>query len=257
VESAVTHPSIRELRVLASIDAALALSHHVERSYLLRAMREAHQEAYGQLRALERLGVLPPSDGDLGTAEAMTIERLAALERTWAASHAGLREGTHGVAHAAFSALAERGFQRAHVLDDHLGRRSHAMEARVCMRCLLDRSGRSAALERRAPHTYVCAACHDEVVAEHPALRHHDHLVIEKALARSSRQSARDLVHTVLAGQAPRAQPVLAPAAVTARAASTPVVVPSRLSIHAYDATDQERRYFAVLFDPRRMRDHW
>src|SRR6185295_11261502 len=41
---------------------------------------------------------------------------------------------------------------------------------RACMRCHLDRPGTVGALERTAPHpyTYLCAACHDEVLAEFP-----------------------------------------------------------------------------------------
>src|SRR4029453_8028878 len=43
-------------------------------------------------------------------------------------------------------------------------------EPRACMRCHLDRPGTSRALERTDPHPYmyVCAACHDEALAEFP-----------------------------------------------------------------------------------------
>ncbi|HEV7921184.1 MAG TPA: hypothetical protein VGR02_10395, partial [Thermoanaerobaculia bacterium] len=43
-------------------------------------------------------------------------------------------------------------------------------EDRVCFRCLLDRPGGLPPLERTDPHpyTYLCAACHQEVLADFP-----------------------------------------------------------------------------------------
>jgi hypothetical protein len=137
------------------------------------------------------------------------------------------------------------------------------------MRCLLDRPGERGALARRDPHTYVCRACHDETVAALPPdlagvfarwpVAQREARVIARALSHSSKQKARDQVHAVLAGQAPRVrkrgtEPVELPAAPPLPAAADPgAQVPS-----SEDAmSPSERAYDRELFDYRSARRHW
>jgi hypothetical protein len=80
-----------------------------------------------------------------------------------------------------------RALVHAHLLTAHLAKRTGdtadedplpaplgeyfaGAEPCACMRCHLDRPGVAGALERTEPHpyTYICAACHDEVLGEFP-----------------------------------------------------------------------------------------
>ena len=144
-------------------------------------------------------------------------------------------------------------------------------EDRVCMRCLLDRPGTRSSLERDRPRTYVCAACHDEVLAEFPPdlqgnlmtipVEQRENRVIEKALGRPQKVKAIKEVHSVLAGLPPEV-PATAkekrgespPAPVRHPTASPPA---SDISIERANAQPDELAYTDLLFDFRSVRRSW
>ena len=144
-------------------------------------------------------------------------------------------------------------------------------EDRVCMRCLLDRAGEEPALERERPRTYICSACHDEVLAlfppdlratldAEPEERRHNR-VIEKALGRPSKTKAIKEVHAVLAGLTPEVPPLAAAKrgeSLTARVRhATAAQPPSDIAIGRDGADADELAYTDLLFDFRSVRKSW
>jgi hypothetical protein len=149
-------------------------------------------------------------------------------------------------------------------------------EDRVCMRCLLDRPGAKAALEKQEPYTYVCAACHADAEAEFPVdLQRqmprwpeqdlHDR-VIHKALSRPMKMRAVKEVHTLLAGLPPeppakvpvthKAEPAPHPASDIARGPDDAQPA-SELSVPGDGASVEETSFTELLFDYRSVRNHW
>jgi hypothetical protein len=144
-------------------------------------------------------------------------------------------------------------------------------EARVCFRCLFDRPGRRPALERRDPHpyTYVCAACHEEVLADLPPdlldsagcwpERERQNIVIEHALGRVSKLKAEAKVLNELSGLAPDLPPPPMPRknavdmAPVRRAKARPATTVMTLE----DMTAEERSYTRRLFDPPSVQESW
>jgi hypothetical protein len=144
-------------------------------------------------------------------------------------------------------------------------------EARVCFRCLFDRPGREPALERRDPHpyTYVCAACHEEVLADLPAdlldsagrwpERERENIVIERALGRVSKLKAEAKVQNELSGLAPDLPPPPLPRknaidmAPVRRAKQRPATTVLTLE----DTAAEERSYTKRLFDPASVQESW
>jgi hypothetical protein len=145
-------------------------------------------------------------------------------------------------------------------------------EDRVCMRCLFDRAGDHAALEKADPHTYLCAACHDETIVEFPpdlreqnptwSVEAHRDRVLQKALGRLLKLTAIKEVQSTLAGL--RAQ---VPVPATANAGETPVVRRARhehvatprsdILLDRNDAAPNEQAYTDLLFDFRSVRSNW
>jgi hypothetical protein len=145
-------------------------------------------------------------------------------------------------------------------------------EDRVCMRCLFDRPGKRAALQKDNPHTYVCSACHDEVALAFPpdlqlqmprwSAQERRDRVLHKALSRPQKLRAIHEVHRVLAGMEPM---IPVPAAekkeesrpvplARARRASQP---PADLLLSREDAAPDELAYTDQLFDFRSVRRSW
>jgi hypothetical protein len=263
----------RELAIIGSIDGALARESNPELVVLLDAIKEGHQAAYSQVAALARIEHRPM---DRPWPIASTVMQLEG----WIARSVGagfhldvLRNLEHQFERAYFEARDESRGTRRDVLD-HLARRAsqrmHVLAKRgprTCMRCLLDRRGPKPALDREHPHIYICAACHGEVRASFspdlaaqldswPA-RLRDARIIERALGRSSKQRARDEVHTVLAGQAPIVHTEQPSRAETPIERSRPVEgLATKLVIPPTDDAD-EAAYTARLFDYRSIRARW
>ena len=155
-----------------------------------------------------------------------------------------------------------------------LGAYFASADDRVCMRCLFDRPGERPALERTdpRPYQYVCAACHDEVLANFPpdlleqAMRWPDEVrrdrVVERALGRPETLRATQGVVALLSGlepeepevrrsgvkQVPRARVTIAPPATR----EAPVV-----DLPRHNASASELAYTDLLFDFASVRRNW
>jgi hypothetical protein len=145
-------------------------------------------------------------------------------------------------------------------------------EDRVCMRCLLDRPGVLPPLEKDDPYTYVCAACHDDAVADVPpdlqvqiprwSEEARRDRAIHRALGRPEKLRAIKEVHAVLAGLEPE---IPLPASMK-REESPPVdrarrllsdLVPSDITLDRAGASDDELAYTDLLFDFRSVARNW
>ena len=213
-------------------------------------------------------------------------ERLLARYRE---AHAALR----GFQRRAMDRPLARSSKRWHLLTAHVAKREggdagrreaarlpHPLSAyfagataRVCDRCLFDRPGTRPALAKNLPEQYLCAACHDEVLAGIPPdLRAQmdrwpadvqKNRLLFFANERPEQLRAEFEVHAYLSGLPPE---VPTPAAQR----------PSDKLVESHDdakrpvergggvmdtapnaATAGERAYTDVLFDPRSVRRSW
>jgi hypothetical protein len=264
----------RELAMIASIDGALVKETNPELVVLLRTLKEGHQDAHGQLTALARLEHRPTAkpwplasmvmqlEGWLARSwgAQLTLDVLRNLEHKFETAYIEARDLSDGKRFEVLDRLAKRASARLYVLANR--------SKRTCMRCLLDRPGTETPLLREYPHIYVCSACHGEVRSSFPPdirsqldawPRHvRDARIIERALGRSSKQRAKDEVHTVLAGQLPIVGPKgVKPAKREEQRTGGPVE--GRESNLVVTATDSEHEaaYTEWLFDYRSIRARW
>jgi hypothetical protein len=143
-------------------------------------------------------------------------------------------------------------------------------EAKVCFRCHFDRPGARPPLERTDPHpyTYICAGCHDDVIAEvRPDLaaqmsrwtpRAQEARAIQHALGRPSRLMASHTVARQLSGLA-ETPPVLGAAKTlsAALAGPTPDSAARRGVTRVNGTGADEAAYLAILFDRERVGKNW
>jgi hypothetical protein len=138
--------------------------------------------------------------------------------------------------------------------------------------CHLDRPGRTGALERTDPHpyTYVCSACHDEVLGEFSAdiatqierwpKEMQEAKVIQRALGRVSKLNAIGRALRPLAGLEPELPTPAAERAVivppmTPTPGPAPGERPGLLSVDAPNGAEGE--YVAKLFSVGAVWRHW
>jgi hypothetical protein len=197
--------------------------------------------------------------------------------------------GADGLVRRALRKTLGRALVRIHLLTAHLAKRTGSDadagllpapldkyfvgdEARACMRCHLDRPGDAGALERRDPHpyTYICAACHDEVLGEFaPDLAAQieqcprtvrSAKVIQHALGHVSKLNAIGRVLHPLAGlevEMPiptSARAVIAPA-LTPTPGPAPGERPGALAVDVGDGLEGE--YVKALFSAREVWRTW
>jgi hypothetical protein len=145
-------------------------------------------------------------------------------------------------------------------------------EDRVCYRCLFDRPGEPLPLERTDPHpyTYLCAACHQEVLASFPpdlldAVRRwaddeRDAHVLERALSRPSKLEAEMLVLAKMTGITPDMPSPPLPYK-TAEDASPKRRAPAqprpRVELGGIAESPLEQEYTDALFDYESVRANW
>ncbi|MBW3655291.1 MAG: hypothetical protein KY444_04240 [Gemmatimonadetes bacterium] len=289
-----------EFATLAALDSLIA--HEGDPAYvvLFRSAKVEKQANVAQVSTLLRgVGLVPPTGG--GPAEALatihtlllqkvsTPALLNALRRAEEPLVAGYREAAgalDGLAAPALRRAGGRALKLFTLLTAHVARHGDreaeaalplalseyfaTSEARVCVRCLVDRPGGRPPIARRAPCTYLCGACHHEVREDLPpdlrvqAERWPDEVredrVVERALGRPQKLKAIGEVHAVLCGlppevilpPAPWKDP--APAPDTAPAPGEPLPV---LDTAPGAATPSERAYSDLLFDFRGLREHW
>ena len=145
-------------------------------------------------------------------------------------------------------------------------------EACACMRCHLDRPGTSSALERTDPHpyTYLCAACHDEVLAEFPPdlaiqidrwpREVREASVLQHGIGRVSRLNALGRVLHPLAGlepelPTPAAERAVIVPAMTPTATPTPAERRGVLTIETREGPEAD--YIDRLFSANQVWDNW
>ncbi|HTM01903.1 MAG TPA: hypothetical protein VL173_00245 [Vicinamibacterales bacterium] len=255
----------REIAGIAAIDAALAHESAADYVVMFQGAKNGKQANVEQLTTLLRMqGGIPDERGGIRKVLTMTqaavssrVSTIATLRAMQLAEAALVKLYSAALDEA--SDLAERAFRKAlgramvhaHLLTAHIAKRSGTeadakvlpaplldyfagADARACMRCHLDRPGRAGALERRNPHpyTYICAACHDEVLGEFPtdlasqmdrwpsAVR--EAKVLQHAIGRVSKLNAIGRVLYPLAGLPPE---VPVPAA--ERAVIVPAMTPT------------------------------
>lgn len=154
-----------------------------------------------------------------------------------------------------------------------LGEYFASEHARVCMRCLVDRPGRSGAIFRGDPHplTYICAACVDEVRASFPPeladqIEHaredvREARIVQKALSKPSRTKATKQVLFPLSGLEAIVSVPPATKAVDLPEAwpvPGPTDEPSASVELGGDAdASREAVYVRELFDYRSVRRYW
>jgi hypothetical protein len=140
------------------------------------------------------------------------------------------------------------------------------------MRCHLDRPGASAALERadRHPYTYLCAACHDEVLAEFPPdlamqmdrwpREAREASALQHAMGRVSRLNAIGRVLHPLSGLEPELPAPAAERAVIVPA-MTPTPGPAPIERHGVLTIEKpegpEGDYIDRLFSADRIWSNW
>jgi hypothetical protein len=231
-----------EIASIGAIDTAIWAEKDPGYITLLRDAKSEKQAAVEQLSTLLRMRAQNPPEGAVLRETMKEVQALVtgvSRSRAFAAFRAAesrLVERYREI-HAAqrerlerevLSSVLERAIKRWHILTAHLAVLDDATvaaelprplseyfsssEARVCMRCLFDRPGTREPLRRTKPEpeTFVCAACHDEVVAAIPpdlriafdrhSIEARQALVIEKALGRPQRVVASRTVIAALSG---------------------------------------------------------
>ena len=189
----------REVTAIAAIDTAIAHETAPDYVVMFQDAKNGKQANIEQLATLLRMRGGAPDEG-ASLRKALTTSKAAVASRT--STTAVLRSMRHaeidlvtlytdavasaeGLVKRALTKALGRALVQSHVLTAHLAKRTASQsdarllplplddyfvgsEPRACMRCHLDRPGRTGALERNDPYpyTYVCAACHDEVLGE-------------------------------------------------------------------------------------------
>lgn len=145
------------------------------------------------------------------------LQAMRLVEESLAAGYRDAVDQLRGFERDAMQTVLHRATKHVMVLSAHIARRKDkdadstretqlpfsldryfaTEEDRVCMRGLLDRPGERAPLEKKDPYTYLCAACHDEVVISFPP-------DLEVQVARWSAEARRDRVLQHAFGRAQR-----------------------------------------------------
>ena len=292
----------REISGIAAIDMAIA---HASPDYVVmfQGAKGGKQANVEQMATLVRMaGDWPDETGGirktlartqaavssrLSTTMTLRAMRLAEIDLVTLYSEA--LDRSDGLLRRALLKTLGRAMVHAHLLTAHLAKRSGSKadaallpasldeyfvgaEPRACMRCHLDRPGAAGALERRDPHpyTYICAGCHDEVLAEFtPDLavqidrwprEVREAKVMQHAIGRVSKLNAIGRVLYPLAGLAPDLPtPAAEHALVVPAMTPTPGPAPGErrgvLDIESGEGLEGD--YVRELFAVRKIWDNW
>jgi hypothetical protein len=245
VQQALATLITREISGIAAIDAAITQA-SPDYVVMLHDAKNGKQANVEQMVTLVRMqGGAPDEHGGLRKAltraqaavvsrisMTMTLRAMQVAEIELVTLYSEAVSRAQDVVRRALGKMLGRAMVHAHLLTAHLAKRTGddadarllpallneyfvGNEARACMRCHLDRPGAAGALERRDPHpyTYVCAACHDEVLGEFPPdlgvqmdawpLEVREAKVIQHAIGRVSKLNAIGRILHPLAGLEP------------------------------------------------------
>jgi hypothetical protein len=223
----------REIATLTALEAILARESAPALALLFEALRDGHQASAAQLMALLRTARVDAEErsglaGYLRRVELVVLQKtstwetlrvLRGLEAQLLEDYYALGDRLEGLAARALPVLLDRTARQWRLITAHIARRAgdatddesalpqplsryfFSREPRTCLRCLLDRPGRAAPIERTAPDAWLCSACHDEVLADLPIdlqgqLEHWtrskaEDLLLARAATRPSREKAR------------------------------------------------------------------
>ena len=219
----------------------------------------------------------------------ITLKTMRLAEIELVTLYAGAVREAEGPTRSALRTSLGRALVHAHVLTAHiashtgseadarflpapLGEYFAGAHPRACMRCHLDRPGTAGALERTDPHpyTYVCAACHDEVLPEFPLdlavqmdrwpREVREARVLQHAIGRVSRLNAIGRVLLPLAGLEPELPiPATERAVIVPAMTATPGPAPDerRGTLNIETGEGAEGEYVDQLFSATRVWIHW
>jgi hypothetical protein len=294
---------VREVAGIAAIDTAIAHESAPDYVVMFQGAKNGKQANVEQLATLIRMEGGTPDEraavrkivtrtqaglaSRISTTMTLIAMRLAEIELV--TLYADTVNAAEGLIRSALRKSLGRALVHTHLLTAHIAkRRGREADARLlpaplseyfagahpraCMRCHLDRPGASGALERIDPHpyTYVCAACHDEVLAEFPPdlavqmdrwpREVREARVLQHAIGRVSKLNAIGRVLHPLAGLEPDLPIPAAEHAVIVPAMSpTPGPAPDErqgsLSIETGGGAEAE--YVERLFSASRVWTNW
>jgi len=293
----------REISGIAAIDTAIAHESAPDYVVMFQATRNGKQANVEQMATLVRmLGGTPDERGGIRKAWAATkagiasrfgttktLQAMRAAEGELIAQYSEAVDRANGLAKRSLRKALGRALVHAHLLTAHVAKRTGSRaearllpagldeyfagdEPRACMRCHLDRPGTFGALERTDPHpyTYLCAACHAEVLAEFPPDLElqldrwprdvREAKVLQQGLGRVSRLNALARVLHPLAGLEPEL-----PTPAAERAVIVPAMTPSpgpapterRGVLTIKNVGGAEGDYVDRLFSPDRVWTSW
>jgi hypothetical protein len=293
----------REIAGIAAIDAAIAHESAPDYIVMFQGARTGKQANVEQMATLVRMQGGTPDEGAgvrtalartqagiasrLSTTMTLKAMRFAEIELVTLYSDAVGR--ADGLTRRALRKSLGRALVHTHLLAAHIAKRTGSeadarvlpsplseyfagAHARACMRCHLDRPGASGALERTDPHpyTYLCAACHDEVLGEFPPdlavqmdrwpREVREARVLQHGIGRVSQLNAIGRVLHPLAGLEPEL-PVPAAERAVIVPAMTPTPAPApgerRGSLSIETGEGAEGEYVRQLFSPNRVWSNW
>lgn len=295
----------REIATIGAIDTVMPRERHPGYVVLLRAAKLGKQASVEQMMAMVRAaGAQPTESGTpveamlkmqsglarrLGTTPVLRAMRLAEMEIVRAYGERldrvddSLRKGFQKCWHRAIKRLtvltahvAIRGrkpeLEEIAALPMPLGTYFANGEARVCFRCLFDRPGNLRPIERDDPHpyTYLCAACHQEVLGDFPTDQlesvsrwnedERENHVIERALGRASKLKTEMLTLAKMSGIAGDMPPLPVPyksAVDVSPKRRGPAQPRARVELGGAAAPSLEQAYVDALFDYDSVRGNW
>jgi hypothetical protein len=295
----------RELATIGAIETVAPRESHPGYVILLRSAKMSKQASVEQMSAMIRAAGAQPTESGapieamlklqsalarrLGTTPVLRAMRLAEAEIVRA--YGEVLDRFDGIHRKGLEACWHRAIKRLTVLTAHIAIRGRKPEleeiaalpmplgayfahgeARVCFRCLFDRPGKAAPLERGDPHpyTYLCAACHEETLGAFPkdllesarrwTARERESHVLERALGRPSKLQAELLVLAKMSGIAADMPPIPVPYKTAVDASPkrrAPAQPTPRVELGAAGESPLEEAYVDALFDYDTVRGNW
>jgi uncharacterized protein DUF2383 len=293
----------REISGIAAIDTAIAHTSAPDYVVMFQDAKNGKQANVEQMATLVRMhGDSPDESGGLRKtltrtqaaissrlSTTMTLRAMRLSEVELVRLYSDALNESDGLVRRALLKVLGRAMVHAHLLTAHLAKRTGSKadanlllaslddyfvgtEPRACMRCHLDRPGAAGALERRDPHpyTYICAACHDEVLGEFTAdlavqfdrwsREVREAKVLQHAIGRVSKLNAIGRVLYPLAGLEPDL-----PTPAAERALIVPAMTPTpgpapgerRGVVEIDTAEGPEGDYVRELFSPHHTWPNW
>jgi hypothetical protein len=293
----------REIAGIAAIETAIAHTSAPDYVVMFQDAKNGKQANVEQLTTLMRMqGDWPDETGGIRKAltrtqaaissrlsTTMTLRAMRLSEIELVTRYSDVLNRSDGLVRRALLKSLGRAMVHAHLLTAHLAKRTGnkadidllpeslneyfvGAEPRACMRCHLDRPGAAGALERRNPHpyTYICAACHDEVLGEFPSdlavqfdrwpHKVREAKVLQHAIGHVSKLNAIGRVLYPLAGLEPDLPTPAAERALIVPA-MTPTPAPAsdeRRGVVDVDTPEgPEGDYVRDLFAPRQIWRNW